>query len=105
MEREKFVRRLENTIKWATQRMDEAQRKGDTESFNRASMAWQQASLLWLEAAQGMSREKAAAVMIGFATGGELAKWVDERRPGPPPSVLSLYPPYDPKRRERDDER
>lgn len=105
MDRDEFVRKLEDIIKKAAHQMDEALQRNDIAQFSKAAEAWGQASGVWLQAAQGMSWEKAEAVMIGFATGGELDKWVHERRPGPAPTVLSLYPPYKPNRPERDNER
>lgn len=62
----------------------------DDPEFQRAVEAHRGAEELWLQVAQGMSPEKARAVIIGFAFG-ELRKWMDERRPGPPPTVLDLY--------------
>jgi hypothetical protein len=91
MERGEFITQLEDAIQQAAQRMDKAQRKDDMARFHMAAEVWRQAQILWLQAAQSISAEKAQAVMICFAAGGELAKWLDEKRPGPPPSVLVLY--------------
>lgn len=70
MERGQFIKGLESAIQQAAQRMDEAQQHKDLMRFSIAADAWKQASGLWLQAAQGMTWEKAQAVMIGFATGG-----------------------------------
>ncbi len=56
----------------------------------RVSQSWRLAQEDWLQVARGMSYEKARAVMVGFALG-EVMKWMEERRPGPPLLVLTLY--------------
>ncbi|EFH85390.1 hypothetical protein [Ktedonobacter racemifer] len=70
MDWDEFVRKLEDIIKKAAHQMDEALQRNDIAQFSKAAEAWRQASGVWLQAAQGMSWEKAEAVMIGFATGG-----------------------------------
>ena len=53
--------------------------------------ACRDAQLFWLQASQGMSPEKANAVLVGFALAGEVQRWMEERQPGLPPTVLDLY--------------
>jgi hypothetical protein len=94
MERGAFIQGVESAIQQAAQRMGEAQQNNDLVRFRLAADAWRQAQILWLQATQNMTSEKAEAVMIGFAAGGELDKWANSPQPGPPPSVLSLYPKW-----------
>jgi hypothetical protein len=92
LERGEFLRKLEDAIQQAALVMEDAALNNQNMAqFQEASEAWRQAQGLWLQASENMSAEKAQAVMVGFATGGELNRWLEERRPGPPPTVLELY--------------
>src|SRR5438105_14625840 len=91
MERGEFIRQLEDAIQQSAMRMEQAILREDMVRFKRAAEAWKQAQLLWLQVAQGMSPEKAGAAMVSFALAGDLNRWMAERRPVPPPSILSLY--------------
>lgn len=90
MERGEFIRRCEEAIHKSEHLLHQAAMAHDSKALVRLSQGWRLAQESWLLAARGMSPEKARAVMVGFAVG-ELTKWKEERRPGPPPSVLTLY--------------
>lgn len=93
MEQGEFIQKLEDAIQQASKKMESAIRQNDNVKFTMASEAWRQAQLLWLQTAQNMSPEKAQATLVSFAIAGDLDKWVEENRPGPPPTILSLYKP------------
>jgi hypothetical protein len=63
----------------------------DSEQKFKAAAECGTAQLTWLVIAQRMTLEKAYAVMVGYATAGELNKWLEERRPGPPPLIFNQY--------------
>ena len=90
MERGEYIRELEKLIPQFQQDMHQAAMRKDSQALTRLSQGFNMAQTDWLQVARGMSLEKARAVMVGFAMG-ELTKWMEERRPGPPPSVLTLY--------------
>jgi hypothetical protein len=90
MERHEFIRKNEEVIHLLEQDMQRAVERKDSKALARLAQGWRLANENWLLAARGMSPEKANTVMVGFALG-ELSKWMEERRPGPPPSVLTLY--------------
>jgi len=90
MERGEYIKALESAIQQEARVMEDATRNQNTERFERASEDWRLAQIEWLQVARGMSLEKAGEVMIGL-TMGELTRWMEEQRPGPPPSVLSFY--------------
>jgi hypothetical protein len=90
MERNVFIRRLEEAIPEFQRQMHQATRNHDKKALVRLSEGFRQAQYEWLMAARGMSSEKARAVMIGFAVG-RLTKWMEGEEPGPPPSVLTLH--------------
>jgi hypothetical protein len=90
MERGEMIRQLESVIQQGIEVMEDARLNKKTARLQSAMEGWRQAQGMWLQVARGMSPEKAQAVMVGFAVG-ELTKWMEERRPGPPPSVLTLY--------------
>ena len=88
--RSEYIKSLEATIQQEAQVMEDAIRNQDSERFALGEEDWRLAQIEWLQVARGMSLEKAVAVMVGL-TMGELTRWMVEQRPGPPPSVLSLY--------------
>ena len=90
MGRSESIQSLEAAIQQEAHVMEDAIRTQDSERFALASENWRLAQMEWLQVARGMSYEKAVAVMVGL-TMGELTRWMVERQPGPPPSVLSLY--------------
>ena len=90
MERGEYIRKMEEVIHLGERGMHQAALSHDSEALAKFSEGFRLAQLEWLQAARGMSFEKANAVLIGF-TMGEVTKWMEERRPGPPPSVLTLY--------------
>jgi len=91
MEKNEFIRKLEGATQQAAEAMKDAMTHNDMARFQSTAEGWRQSQETWLQATQGMGPEKARAVMVGFATGGEMAKWQTQRSPGPPPSVFSLY--------------
>lgn len=88
--RREYIQALEAAIQQEGQVMEDAIRIQDSDRFARSSEDWRLAQIEWLQVARGMSLEKAVAVMVGL-TMGELTRWMVERWPGSPPSVLSLY--------------
>jgi hypothetical protein len=90
MERGEYIRTMEEAIHLCEQDMQRAVQRNDSQALARLAQGWRLANENWLLVARGMRPEKAHAVMVGFAVG-ELSKWMEERRPGPPPSVLTLY--------------
>ena len=72
--------------------MEEAINADDQPRFEHMAQKYIEAQETWLIIARNMTPEKAKSVMIGFATGGELNKWLEENRPGPPPSRLPGSP-------------
>src|SRR5579859_613804 len=91
MERGEFIRQCEDAIHRFEEAMQQAVTSNDEKAFIRLAEGWRLAQENWLHIARDMSPEKARAFMVGWATG-ELTKWMEERRPGPPPSVLTHYP-------------
>ena len=71
--------------------MKKAVDTNDEQRFKQASEVWSQAQGTWLIIAQHMTPGKAHAVMVGFATAGELNTWMEQEIPGPPPCVFDLY--------------
>ncbi len=91
MERNEFIKQCEVSIHQFEPLAHQAVMRNDFNTFSRLAEGWKLANENWLLAARGMNPEKARVVMTGFAMN-ELTKWMDEHRPGPPPSVLTLYP-------------
>lgn len=91
VERDEFIKNIEYAIEETSKKMESAIRQDNMAQFAIACETWRQSQLLWLQATQEMSPEKAQTVMIGFAVAGKLDRWVEERCPGPPPSILSSY--------------
>jgi hypothetical protein len=93
MERNEFIKQCEELIDVFEHDLhrEATKENPDRIAFARLAEGYRLAQEHWLLAARGMSPEKARAVMVGFALN-ELTKWMNERRPGPPPSVLTLYP-------------
>lgn len=94
MEVHKYVEKLEDAIRDLEQRMELCIHDTDNTNFKRLCEGYIQAQTEWLLAAQSMSPEKARAFMVGLATGGAIAKWKEERQPGPPPNVISCFADY-----------
>ncbi len=91
-ERKGLIIHLEQNIDTLEQKMHQIViQEKDSNKMTQLAAKWRVAQELWLMTARGMSPEKAHAVMIGF-TMNEITNWMNERRPGPPPSVLTLYP-------------
>lgn len=94
-QREKRTRRLvqllEKAIAAAMLEMQAAMLAEDGPRFDLAISKWSEVQLLWLQAAQGMSLEKAAIVFTSFCKAGALETWASSDASGPPPTVLSLY--------------
>ncbi|HWS84569.1 MAG TPA: hypothetical protein VN207_09960 [Ktedonobacteraceae bacterium] len=91
IEKQEFIKQLEDAIEQAAQVMASSVTSNDMGQFQGAAEAWRLAQETWLQATQDMSPEKAHAAMVGFSMGGDLAKWQEQKEPGPPPSILSLY--------------
>ncbi|WP_126629516.1 hypothetical protein [Dictyobacter alpinus] len=91
MERHAFIHEMETIIHDSETIMQQTVHH-DAPRFQRPCEAWRQANEAWLQVAQAMSPEKAHAVLVGMAVGGTIHTWMTQRTPGPPPSVLSLYP-------------
>ncbi len=53
--------------------------------------AWTQAQGIWLQHAQQMSRDQARDELVAFANSHQFARWMEGKRPGPPPNVLSKW--------------
>ncbi len=91
VERNEFITKSEQTIHQFEQQMHQVAMREDGNTLSSVVEGWRLAQESWLIVARGMRPEKARAVMIGFAMN-RLTNWMKERRPGPPPPVLTLYP-------------
>ncbi len=91
MERNGCIKKCDEMIHLFGQELQQAVERDDFNKLRRLVKGWRLAQENWLCVARGMSPEKAHAVMIDFAMN-VLTNWMKERHPGPPPSVLTLYP-------------
>ncbi len=67
MERNEFIRKLEEEISQFEQEMQQAVERDDGNTLGTLIEGWRLAQENWLLVARGMSPEKARAVMVGFA--------------------------------------
>ena len=88
---EEQARELEARTIQAAVDLEKAMDANDLKKLQMAAAIWNQSQEAWLMLTQGMTQEKAHAVMIGFAAAGGLNAWMEQKHPGPPPTVFHLY--------------
>jgi len=93
MERGEFISELEVAIKMLTQMMTRlgSTDKSDEKLFEETLEKWKEAQVLWLQAARGMSPEKANATLKGLPMRKEFVQWRKHGMIGNPPTVLDLF--------------
>ena len=85
-----YVKELEENVAKAAEVMHEAVKTDDDTTFRQAAATSGRSQEMWLIVAQNMTPEQARATMIDFAQQ-EVTQWMEERRPGPPPSIFIRY--------------
>ncbi len=91
MELGEFLRQVEELIADLERKMVLALSGSPLYDFEALIRAWTQAQGLWLQHAQQMSRDQARDELVAFANSHQFVRWMERKRPGPPPNVLSKW--------------
>ena len=91
MELDEFLREVEGLIADLERKMVLVLKGSPLYDFEALIRAWTQAQGLWLQHAQSMSRDQARDELVAFANSHEFARWMEGKRKGPPPNILSKW--------------
>ncbi|MBO0780985.1 MAG: hypothetical protein J2P37_19355 [Ktedonobacteraceae bacterium] len=86
-----FLRQVEELIADLERKMVLALSGSPLYDLEALIRAWTQAQGLWLQHAQQMSRDQARDELVAFAHSHQFARWMEGKRPGPPPNVLAKW--------------
>jgi hypothetical protein len=85
-----YAQELREKVEKAVETMQEAINEGNNAKFQEAAAISGHAQKTWLVVTQKMTPEQAHAVVVDFAHN-EMTRWMEERRPGPPPLIFERY--------------
>jgi hypothetical protein len=91
LEIEAFLREVEKLIADLERKMVLVLEGSPLYDFEALIRAWTQAQGLWLQHARSMSRDQARDELVAFANSHQFARWMERKRPGPPPNVLAKW--------------